>query len=87
MTFAIFIVLFLGLFIGVLNVLPTAAILSTTITSSIGVIIGYMKAWDFLFPITELFIAVGVIFTFELTVWFWHVMVKVLHFIRGGNAG
>lgn len=87
MTFAIFIILFLGLFIAVLNVLPVADTISTNISSSITLVIGYMKAWDFLFPITEILICVGLVTTFYLVIWLWHALKYVMSVIRGNQSG
>jgi len=87
MTFAIFIVLALGLFIGVLNILPVASAYAFSFTPSIIVIIGYMRAWNFLFPISELLGLVGAFITFEIAVWVWHVLWKITKFIRGHTDG
>jgi len=87
MTFAIFIVLVLGLFIAVLNALPVATAFSPAFSSSVLIIIGYMKAWNFLLPITELFVCVGIVLAFELAIWFWHAIKWTIHFIRGTNTG
>jgi len=86
MTFAIFIILFFGLFIAVLNALPLAGALSPSISSSIILIVGYMKAWNFLFPITELLQCVLLVVAFELAIWVWHALKWVLHLIRGGTS-
>jgi len=88
MSFAIFIVLVLGLFVAVLNWLPVAPLtLPFGFANSLVLIVGYMKAWDFFLPISELFIAVKIVLVYELTVWAWHVIVKVTKFIRGHSDG
>jgi len=56
MTFAIFIFVFLVLFLAVLNVLPDSDVLSTSFSSSIELITGFMLSWNFLLPIQELLI-------------------------------
>lgn len=83
MTFAIFMALFLALFIAVLNIAPTAGTLPITISGSITAIIAYMKAWNFLFPISELFICVGIVVLFDIAIWSWKQLVRVVHIIRG----
>lgn len=87
MTFVIFIVLILGLFIAVLNVLPTAAALGFSFAPAVVTIVSYMHAWDYLFPIHELLALVGIMVAFELSVWIWHVLFRVAKFIRGHTDG
>jgi len=88
MTFAIFIVLALGLFVGLLNFLPVAQSLPSEFASSIIYVIGTMKAWDFLLPITELFVCVGIVVTYEVAIWtYLHVAIPVVKFVRGSHAG
>jgi len=87
MTFAIFIILVLGLFIAILNILPTAAALSFSFTPAVIKIIAIMHAWDYLFPIHELIQIVGVMIVYELGVWIWHVLFRVAKFIRGHTDG
>jgi len=87
MTFALFISLFLALFVAVLNFLPLAGPLNPAIVSSIYFVIGTMKAWNFMFPITELFICVGIVMSYELLYWSWKVVIGVVHLIRGTNQG
>jgi len=87
MTFAIFIVLILGLFIALLNILPLASAYAFSFAPSVAIIVGYMKAWDFMFPIHELLTLVIAFFVFEIAVWTWHVLWKVVKFIRGHSEG
>jgi len=87
MTFAIFIILFLLFLIAVLNFLPVAGVLTPGFSSSLGIIVGYMKSWNFLLPINELLICVAIIVAYELIVWLWRVLKYVLHLIRGGTSG
>jgi len=83
MTFAIFIVLILGLFIAFLNVLPVAGALSFSFTPAILSIVSFMKAWDFLFPIHELFVFLGIYIGLEITLWTLKQARSVIKFIRG----
>jgi len=87
MTFAIYIVLVLGVFIGLLNILPDASSYAFSFQPSIALVVGYMKSWDFLFPVTELLTLVGAFVTFEISVWTWHVLWKVIKFLRGHSDG
>jgi len=87
MSFAIFIVLVLGLFIGLLNMLPTAAALGLSFTPAISTIILYMRAWDFMFPIHELLLMLSVYVGLEITLWLWHVGMRTVRFIRGHSDG
>jgi len=87
MTFAIFIVLILGLFIALLNVLPEAGALSFSFEPAIEQIVAYMNAWDYLFPIHELLTLVAIFVGFEIAIWVWHVSWRVVKFIRGHSDG
>jgi len=87
MTFAIFIVLILGLFIAGLNVLPTAASLGFSFEPAVETLIGYMNAWNWMFPVHELLICVGIVIAYEVAVWVWHVLWRVIKFIRGSSDG
>ena len=87
MTFAIFIILVLGLFIALLNVLPLAAAYPFSFAPSVATIVGYMKAWDFMFPIHELLTLVLAYFAFEIAIWTWHTTWKIVKFIRGSSDG
>jgi len=87
MTFAIFIVLILGLFIAILNILPTAAGLSFSFTPAVIKIISIMHAWDYLFPIHELLALTTIMILFEVGIWIWHVLFKTAKFIRGHSDG
>lgn len=86
MTFAIFIIIFLALFLTVLNVLPTADALPSAFATSIDTIIGYMMAWNFIFPIQELLFCVGIIILVEVSIWFWKAFKWLLQIIRGGSS-
>ena len=87
MTFAIYIILILGVFIGLLNILPTATALGFSFKPAIIVIVGYMKAWDFMFPIHELLIFVGIFVGFEITLWGWSTGWAIVKFLRGHSDG
>jgi len=85
MTTLVFLVLFFAFFIGVLNYLPLAGTTVPAFTSAITTMVGYMKSWNFLFPMTELFVCVGIVVAFEVIVWGWHVMLWVTKKIRGAT--
>lgn len=88
MTFAIYIVLILGVFIALLNILPTAASLGFSFTPAVITIVGYMKAWDFMFPIHELFaLVILYILTIDIPLWTWQISWKIIKFLRGHSDG
>lgn len=87
MTFAIFIVLILGFFVAVLNILPTASTLAFSFTPAVVTIISYMHAWDYLFPVHELLALVLIMLIVEAVIWAWHVLFRVAKFIRGHSDG
>jgi len=87
MTFAVFIVLALGLFIAVLNVLPTAAALGFSFKPAVMYIVGAMNAWNFMFPVHELFICVGIMVGLEITIWTVQTLWKTIKLIRGHSDG
>lgn len=86
MTTAIFLILFFSFFIAVLNYLPVASATTPAFIVAIGTLVGYMKAWNFLFPIIELFICVGIVVTFEIFVWTWHVLLWIIKKVRGATS-
>jgi len=87
MTFAIFIVLILGLFIAVLNILPLASAYAFSFAPSVATIVGFMKAWDFMFPVHEILALVVAFFVFEISIWTWQVLWRIVKFIRGHSDG
>jgi len=87
MTFAIFIILVFGVFIGLLNILPNITAFPVDGANALGSIIAFMKTWDFLLPITELMILAGVVITIEVSIWVWHMSMKVVKFLRGHSDG
>lgn len=87
MTFAFFIILILGLFVAGLNALPVAVPISAGFLSSITMMAGYLKAWDWLLPVTELIISLKIVLGYELTVWLMIATWRVIKFIRGHSDG
>jgi len=87
MTFAIFIILVLGLFIAILNILPTAAALGFSFAPSVATIVAYMNAWNFMFPIHELLYCVGIVVGLEIAIWVWKILMGTAKFIRGHSDG
>jgi len=87
MTFAIFIVLILGVFVTLLNLLPNVASFGFDATSAITTIMSYMRAWDFLFPIHEMLLLLAAVISFEVSVWIWHVLWRIVKFLRGHSDG
>lgn len=87
MTFALYIVLVIGLLIGGLNILPNASDLPPTIIASISTVIGYVKAFNFILPVGETILAVTIILIYEFFMWGWHATVGIIKFFRGSSAG
>jgi len=87
MTFAIFIVLILGVFIAVLNILPSISSFSFDAGTALSIILGYMRAWNFLFPIGELLLLILAVISFEVSIWIWHVLWRIVKFLRGHSDG
>lgn len=87
MTFAIWIGAIMALLVAILNALPTAGVLSSDISTSIQLIIGQMKAWNFFFPISEIFQSVIITTVYFVTIWAIHAINKIFHAIRGTNSG
>jgi len=87
MTFAIFIVLIFGVFVALLNILPPVATFGFAIGPALTLVIGYMKAWNFLFPVQEILVLVLLVIAFEVGIWTWHVSWRVIKFLRGHSEG
>lgn len=85
MTLALFFVAFIGLFFGILNLLPVAGQIAPELQSGLVLIVSNMKAWNALFPITELLLSVGVMASFYLAKYGWKAIKWVIHIIRGGT--
>jgi len=84
MTTAIFLILFFAFFVAFLNFLPVATPANSLLVSSWGYLIGNLKAWNWLFPITELLICVGIVIAYEILVWtYFHVLIPIVRVIRG----
>jgi len=83
MTTIIFVILMISFFIAILNWLPAIGASNSFFAISIATMVGYMKSWDFLFPITELFICVAIVVAYEIVVWSWVVLNFVYVRIRG----
>ena len=87
MTFAIYIVIIIGVFIAFLNLLPIATTIGFSFTPAVITIVGYMRAWDFMFPIHELFYFLGAFITIEIVLWSLRNGAKVIKFLRGHGDG
>jgi len=87
MTFAIFFILILGLFIGGLNLLPTIGDSGTAVTNGIILLTGWLKTWNFILPISEMILAIKIIIYYELILWGWHAIKGIIKWFRGHSAG
>jgi len=86
MTTAIFLILFFGFFVAILNYLPLADPANSELLNAVYYFVGIMKAWNWLFPISELFTCVGIVIGYQILVWTWfHVLVPVTARIRGST--
>ncbi len=83
MTFALFIIAFIIFFFAALNLLPTASVLPTDFVDGFTLIVSNMKAWDAIFPITELLTAVSILASFYL----FKYLVKVIKWVIGVVRG
>jgi len=83
MIFAVFIILILGLFIGFLNILPVAGALSFSFEPAVESIVGFLRAWDWLFPIHELLAYLVIFIGLEIALWTLRQLRSVVKFIRG----
>jgi len=86
MTSAIFLVLFFSFFVAVLNFLPEAGTLSTDFGNGLALIISYMKAWNSIFPITELLTLAGIVTGYYLLLFLWKGLQWVTHVVRGSGT-
>lgn len=86
MTFAIFFIAFIALFFAGLNFLPNAEPLPSGFVTGFSEIIASMKAWNAIFPITELFVLVALVTAFWLAIWFFRVIKWVIHIVRGSGT-
>jgi hypothetical protein len=86
MTTIVFWVAIIGFIFIVLNLLPVPATLPVAFTTSYTLIVSAMKAWDFIFPITELFIVFGLAIWLELGIVTFKLIFKIIHLLRGGSS-
>lgn len=88
MTFAVFIILFVGLFIAVLNFLPTAVIIPMYVWDSIHSLFLQAYAWNTWLPLSTAFtIIVYIILPYEIGSFIFRVLLKTIAVIRGGTDG
>lgn len=83
MTFALFIIAFVVFFFGALNLLPPIEPLPVEFINGFQSIVGAMKAWDSIFPITELLALVIFVVTFDLALWLFKWVIRIIHIVRG----
>jgi len=70
---------FVGFLIGLL---PTIAF-PTQIATSIALIMGYVNAMNWLFPVSTLITCLGIVITFEIGVFSFKFIRWLIHLIRG----
>jgi len=70
---------FIGFFIGLL---PTG-VLPVAVSSSFSYLSGILNTFNFIFPISHLFIVFILVITVDIVVWVFHSFLWVYHKIRG----
>jgi len=86
MTFALFFIAFITFFIAIIANLPAMPADVTTFTNSFTTVIATVKSYNFLFPITELFICVSIITTALIAFWTIKVVKWVIAIVRGSGT-
>lgn len=66
----------------IIGFLPTGS-LPVAVSSSIVYLSSILNAFDFLFPISTLFIVLSIVITVDIAVWAFHSVLWVYHKIRG----
>jgi len=77
-----FIAVFVSIINLILGLLPIGT-LPAAVSSSITYISGVLNTFNYLFPISDLFIVLSLVITVELILWLFHVTIWVYHKIRG----
>jgi len=83
MTFAIFIVLFVIFFFAGINLLPAMPSNVSAFQESITNIIGILKAWNFILPVSDLFVCVAIITVASIALWTLKLTKWLIGVVRG----
>lgn len=86
MTFILFLLAFGAFMLVVLNLLPVSTPLPQPFVDSFNTIVGSMKAWDFIFPITELLTLVVLVTAFHVVVLLFKLFRWIIHVVRGSHS-
>jgi len=86
MTLLVFLLAFITFLLAALNLLPLASDLPSGITTGFILVVGYIKAWDSIFAFTELFQAVAFVAAVYTIIFIWHVVIKIIGWVRGGTS-
>lgn len=86
MTFALFFIAFIAFFVAIIAGLPPMPVDTTTFSNSFTTIIATVKSYNFLFPITELFICVSIITTALIAFWTIKVVKWTIAIVRGSGT-
>lgn len=86
MTLILYFLAFIAFFLVALNLLPIAGALPSGIASGFTLIIGYMKSWNFFFPITELFTLAALVLTFEAGILLFKIVKWLISIVRGNTS-
>lgn len=89
MTTILFFIAFTTFFFVGINMLPNIEPLSNGFVTSFSTIAGQIKAWDEIFTfISTLFALVAIIVLFDITLWGFKWIMKIIHIVRGsGSSG
>jgi len=85
MTLLAFFIAFSAFFLTLLNLLPEGD-LPIQISESFTLIVGHMKAWNSVFPVTELLQVVAAVVFFEIVLLGWKITKWLIHIIRGSGT-
>lgn len=83
MTLLLFFIAFTSFLLIALNLLPDASPLSANFIDGFTSIVASMKAWDSIFPITQLLQVVALIATFHIAMLLFKMVRWSIHLVRG----
>lgn len=88
MTFILWFLSIMTLFIGGLNLMEVAdTTLLTGIDTSIVYFVSILRGWNWLFAIDTLFICFLIVVGYEVSIWAWfNILAPLIKFIRGTSS-
>jgi len=85
MTLILFFIAFTSFLLVILNLLPVASALPSPFVQGFTNIVSNMKAWDAIFPISELLTVVTIVVSVHLAIMFFKFVRWVIHLVRGAT--